>query len=1550
MAGLDPVKLTDSIRATYLRYLRTVLRTNDPELDRAISDALARVESDLIAGPILESTPPFVPGRCPRDLAHDGILSAAWLDDPFPVRGDDGAWASIPAARPLHSHQELAILKTLQGRNVMVATGTGSGKTETYLVPVLDSLLREAASGSLSRPGVRALLLYPLNALANDQMKRLRQLLNGHPGISFGQYTGNTKNGRRDALASLRLLGIEPAPGELICRDEMKATPPHILLTNYAMLEYLLMRPDDSPLFDTQHDRTWRFLALDEIHTYDGTSGLEIAMLLRRLLDRTGRSPSDVRCFGTSATVGTGPDSSSLVARFGRDLFGAPFEWDEDDASRQDVVMARHREIVFDGPPADVEPGMVESIDDRKERGRVLVRDSRARVVLGRMAEGPVAVPELAAEVYPGARDGAEQVTRMVQLIASSEAPHWDGPLARARFHTFVRALDGAQVCLRPHGVQGLPRASLNEERWCVECGEGAALSEVATCRRCGQWHLRGVLEMKDGREQLKRSLEKDDTDSRVQYWAPLAEAGEDDDDSAVNPDDAPPQGGGDTAPVSAILCTHCLAVFDGAPTCVCPASARKRFTQARRSPPGNGHLRCVNCGVSAAISGPRRLRLGSDAAPAVLASALYDGLNTDGQRRKFISFADSRQDAAFFASYLERTYRDIDRRRLIMATLRALWDRHGPQDIRILDLARDLESRAFASGYFDSKMSGFQRQNTTKAWLIAELTAIDRRKSLAGVGLVARRLVRPEAWKAPQTLVTAGLHGDEAWMLIETLLGNLLDRGVVAHPDGVDPASEEFSPRNCAAYIRKENAAPPPPKPKDIESWLPAGVSARSSRLDYLSRLLPGDPTAATAQARELLDGLWSYLTANGSALKGYLAPHIHGAAGVVYQVDPGYWELQPAAGIVRCSHCGNRWPGAIRSVCPTIRCHGRLEPDVAGEDDHYRALYLDPPTRRMHVEEHTAQWTTDEAATIQGRFADPQGDIDVLSCSTTFELGVDLGDLEAVFLRNIPPRAANYVQRAGRAGRREEAASFALCFAQLRPHDQQVFARAKEFVGGRVSPPRVASLNQQIVVRHLHSIAISLFFRRHLRDRTGWRTASDFFLGEAPRPVDRFKEYIGQRDPALQSEATRIIPGALHMPLDLAGWRWADELLTERLGPAADDIESDDKLYQDLIEGAVAAKKYGEAKRMQDVQKTVRTQYLLGFLATHNVIPKYGFPVDVVPLKTNHIPNSDGSRIELDRDLRIAVSEFAPGAGVIAAKNLWISRGLRRFADKGLTQIRYAVCEPCHRYYHETTDTTCAQCGTPLSKQGTLVRPTFGFVAGISPRPLGEERPLRLWASQAYFSERDASDVTLRMPLEGLPNVKARISANGQLAVVNNARGAGFRYCQDCGFAEPFSKQDGRRKQGRSAHRNPVSDRDCLGSTDRVDIGHWFHTDLAEFSLGLQVGVGHPELVSLQAAITEGASRALDIRRTEIDGTYYVDGSEPVFVVYDNVPGGAGLASRIFKEAGTVLRAAYRVVADCQCGTQSSCYACLRNYGNQYLHEQLDRTAAARHLARFA
>ena len=246
VVAFSPVTASKHIKEKYYRYLKTTFKMGEPYKKEC--ETLLENQDAFTKGPYLDVTDAFEKGKCIAELIEEGLLPKSFSK------------INMNMTRPLYLHQEKAIRKVAtENRNLVVSTGTGSVKTESFLIPILRELATEAEAGTLC-PGVRALLIYPMNALANDQTERLRSLLSNYPEIKFGVYTGQTKQKDADAIEDYKSLnnGNLPCENELISRDQMIASPPHILITNYAMLEYLMVRPRDSIFFDGEFATHWK--------------------------------------------------------------------------------------------------------------------------------------------------------------------------------------------------------------------------------------------------------------------------------------------------------------------------------------------------------------------------------------------------------------------------------------------------------------------------------------------------------------------------------------------------------------------------------------------------------------------------------------------------------------------------------------------------------------------------------------------------------------------------------------------------------------------------------------------------------------------------------------------------------------------------------------------------------------------------------------------------------------------------------------------------------------------------------------------------------------------------------------------------------------------------------------------------------------------------------------------------------------------------------------------------------------------------------------------
>ena len=486
--AFSPIVAAREIEKKYQRYLAAIFTLDDPVYQAQFLKEIRR-EVSLAKGPYLDVSDAFRKGKTLNQLIDKGVLPQAFRR------------FSLYFDRPLYQHQMDSLQKIIDGQNLIVSTGTGSGKTESFLYPILRELALEYEQGTLG-PGVRALLIYLMNALANDQIERLRELLANFPEITYGSYTGQTRERYRDALAEYRTLsgGVDPAENELISREQMKTSPPNLLITNYAMLEYLLVRPKESELFSEKLRHYWRFVVLDEAHVYNGSTGIEVSMLLRRLRARLERE--DIQYILTSATLGS-EDENEQVAQFGTSLCASPFKAENvvradriqlerpderaalgsafyskiatllrQDASEERVI----DEIKSLSLPTNQTQNLAENLY------QLIKGDVLYWAIRDHLAVSPKTVLELANNLKITPEELDDFVT------VASRAVHEGGKLFDSRYHMFLRASESAYVTLAPSKKLFLTA----RKQYTDETGQLFAVFEIATCSHCHAIYLLG--------------------------------------------------------------------------------------------------------------------------------------------------------------------------------------------------------------------------------------------------------------------------------------------------------------------------------------------------------------------------------------------------------------------------------------------------------------------------------------------------------------------------------------------------------------------------------------------------------------------------------------------------------------------------------------------------------------------------------------------------------------------------------------------------------------------------------------------------------------------------------------------------------------------------------------------------------------------------------------------------------------------------------------------------------------------------------------------------
>ncbi|GFO97597.1 DEAD/DEAH box helicase [groundwater metagenome] len=1481
--SLNPIETTNSISERYLSYLSTAFHLKNPDLQSQFIQEL-RPEK-FIKGPILEATPPFEAGKTIDKLIDEGLLSAQFKE----LKCEE-----FPLNRSLYKHQENAIHKLNQEKhNIVVATGTGSGKTEVFIVTILNYLFRQKEKSEL-RPGVRALLLYPMNALVNDQLARMRALLKNYPDITFGRYTGETEESQKDAEEKYRKINKNnPLPNELISREQMRYAPPHILLTNYAMLEYLLLRPNDNVFFDGEYAKNWKFIVIDEAHTYNGAKGIEMAMLLRRLKDRVVKSEQNrIQCIATSATLGGGIQDDEEVSRYAKELFGEAFDSDDViQAVRKKVIFsddekARYREIWANVSPSIYEDwqkilndestidnkisaliesgkknGILEHIleklrleaanDHIKFLYNILKMDEKIASVRAELENGRVELEKgsqpidiISRKVFPDVSDPRKALVALVDLAVKAKSCKDEAPLIPARYHLFVRAIEGAYLSLYPE-----KKIFLERHETVQHDGREYPVFEIAACRQCGAAYLVG--ETEKGEKSILRQPGKQyfEDVKKLEYYLLLDEYVQtlpDNEDELVDFAE-------ETKGEPYRLCCTCGAIDkDTLVSSLCDCKDKKHITVIKVASKNGEVHKCEACArTNTKGSIVWRFLLGKDAIASVLATSLYQQIpvrksikkpliddgwssrkNTPDEKkdkRRLLIFSDSRQDAAFFAPYLSHTYFQILRRKLILKTIEENKDNILRNKWRVNDLSAALKHQIYQQDIYPKDTSQQVIERTASNWVLYELLSIDSKIGLDGLGLLGFSLCKLENWQAPSKLKEPpwNLSDSEVWILYQILLDSFRKNGAVSFPNVSDPKDDFFKPKN-REYFFRENISD---NKKHILSWN-SSEHHDNARLDFLKRFAQ-KIGIDQKECSYLLKNIWRDITEwrdyfNGEPLKD---------EGVVYRIRYNLWELQPYTinnniQWYFCEKCNNLTLFNLKDVCPTYRCDGTLQkcnPDNIFADNHYRNLYLNTAPVGMRVEEHTAQLTSETAAEYQRQFI--EGDINVLSCSTTFELGVDIGELECVYLRNVPPSAANYIQRAGRAGRRTDSTAFVLTFCQRRSHDLSHFNEPERLVSGKVKPPHFEIKNEKIILRHIYATALAKFWREH---EDMFENVEAFFFNK--NGTEMFKDYLSKKPEDIFEILQRIVPENFHhnKEINLKEWIWVEGLLHKEKGvlqKATDEVLTDVDNLEKMRERLFQEKKDSYIPQIKRTIDTIKGKSLINFLSSHNVIPKYGFPVDVVEMQILH-HSEEGKKLELNRDLRIALSEYAPGSEIIAGGKKWTSRYLKRVPQREWPTFKYAICDYCQRYNIERaqlnkTPEKCESCGNSLQdskNQGTFIIPEFGFiVSNDGPQEPGDEHRERTYSTRTYYSGESEKNNELTIEIKNKVKLYAESASHGKMAIINSAGRKGFKVCSWCGYTV-FGNE-----KVNKTHPSPWKSA-CSGKLQYYHLGHEFMTDILQ------------------------------------------------------------------------------------------------------------------------
>lgn len=1573
----NQIDQTNFIKSKFSTYLRSTFDIRDKTYKKLYNDRLTELESKLYKGPYLSSTLPFEPSKSINELIKDNVFEKEFLKV-----GD------LDFDRPCYAHQVNAFTRIGNGKNIVVTTGTGSGKTECFMLPIINELIKELNNGD-KEPGVRAIFLFPLNALVYDQIDRLRSFLKNYEEIKFGFYTGRTpedrksKDGRKQIELYKRKYG-EPSKNEILTREEMRANPPQILFTNYSMLEYLLIRPSDESLISQEALKHLKFIVLDEAHIYRGALGIEISFLLRRLL---GTANKNVQFVLTSATLGRGKEDLPDIVDFASRLTSSKFTDD-------DIIFAiRHSNNIT--PKYKIEAtdykillDSIENIEDFKNvyqkynqyDDSVSVKVNLYNLLIkDENTQNLYHWTNRVGDFFDVFRNfynfKIEDLTSLVELITKSQSNDSKYPLKLydIKYHMFMKAPDGAFITLG--NKKNLSLLTVNQI-------DGFKAFKIGICQNCKVPYIMGITENNylciDDEIDIDESYA--DKAKRLEYYL-IGDCLTDEEKNDLDTDQnfekyyLCAKCGYIKSAKSAITTSDCEC-FDIYRTVVYKFIGKDEQDLDDEDIVTNNIHRCPICEYKANNGGViMGFHVGKDRATTLISQILYESMNypvikkaaqTNSLfkskpkevtgRKQFLAFSDSRQQAAFFSKFLNSNNDRFLKKTLIWELLKE----NNHEKISYLQLVTKLDD-VFRNKLHYTEEEAIKHAKATALW---ELLLVDGRNSGEGIGLFAFKLNLNKGNYADEDALTEALQGAGFYNItgkqfkdITSQLFTLFRMAPAIEYETIlcdDPEEKKelLGYRQRKMYIMEQDTKKTKdsdkPKYYPVKSFLPVDDGRTNNGLKYIMKTLGYDYN----KAKSLMRTVFETAIEEEILIPNTEAPEYQNT----YVIKANNYDLfsYKKLKFYKCQKCNKLTLYNVNNKCSEADCDGELiecdvDNDAFYKDNYYRNEYMNRPIEKLICREHTAQMNANEAKEIQDDFKSENGKINFISCSTTFEMGIDLGGLNTIFMRNVPPTPSNYAQRAGRAGRRAETSAFVLTFCGTSSHDYTYFSNPAEMIRGLVKPPYFVVDNDKIIMRHITATALSMYFKEP-------EFSEDFdsvehFLSDDV--ANKFINYIKSKPAKLGIMVDKYVLKDSQLISKYGGFKWINylDMSESSLNKMTEGLKGLVKLYKEAEEYARNQRDYSLANSYKESLRRLNTpNSLITYFTKYNVIPGYGFPVDNVEL---YIYDYDKEQMNedynLSRNLSVAISEYAPGSEVIVDERKYTSRYLfLPHNGYSLPATFYCECEKCHTINtsedknHFVSNNTCKYCGatldTSMGKLKSYLTPIYGFVADKKNKESRRVKPFKTYASDVYYI---GDNLSSNDELNNVVNVSEH--KDEQLLVLNESR---FYFCPHCGYTDLDKKNQLPTKTlEHREYRGKICQ--CGNKLELIHLGHSYRTDIIKISFNkVNEMFDEDTAISVLFALLEGISMTYNIERNDIGGMIYKTNiAKPYsFILFDTVAGGAGHVKRLKddKSLMKVLQNALVKVSQNCCDEDTSCYNCLRTYNNQRLHKHIKRGLA--------
>ncbi len=1585
---MNPFKIFDDIKAQYKSYIQTFQKFKNKEIEEFVRRQTE--EGNLLwQEPLLQITKKFKQGKTLSSFVNSGLLHKECLN--VFKYGD----------KVIHPyfHQDQAFTIGLEKQqSFIVTTGTASGKSLCFEVPIINYCLRKKDEG---QKGIKAIIIYPMNALANSQYFELAKKLNGSK-VKIGLYTGDTKSDQSSALQSYKdIFGkdAQPNDSEIISRIEMQRTPPDILITNYAQLELLLTRLEDRGLFPEDSKRNLKFLVIDELHTYRGKKATDVAFLIRRLKQRTD-TIGKLICIGTSATMVSekkGVNSDEVVAEFATKFFGEQFlpenvvkeTEDETLYFKGDVLNPKFEliEDILSNPSGDIQNLFAvyrcltgkNDLDSMSltELGEKLKSSKTLSFIESKLSEKILSFSELVSlyqkEVRPGFTDHqcALELYAGFYLGMSCRITTDTGnevPRFITKLHTFFNQGKELRKCL----VDNCGYISINGETTCPKCkqeGRGEViLLPLHFCRVCGQEYY-GVKLLPD-HHILPWSMYDIDSSESTGYFTNQIHF--------IIPDELPENW---LTPVRHEIKN---TFKEYVPRLVTIDTIDKKFSNYIPDEEQEGvfipyplHL-CISCGTehSGQVSEYTKMFLlnsiGRATGTNVLTAASIN--STTGDEKKVIAFSDNRQDSAFQTGHFNDWYSQIFFRQALREVLSDSQD-----SINIKEVPNKLFSKLVPKNMPRNPMfTRFQRQylKYLETYLYVEIRGTKKftSQNLEDVGLL--EVVYDGLWDWINDLSSLEnfkiLKNVNKEILYDFLVGFMdIFRLEVAinHNDLInkEPFRQEVISFLEANYPQHRLF-------EAIENTKPGGFTdGESNSIKYKF-----NPHALSGSRRfkswiQKVFGPQSDDVIFTQTLKfltdsGYLVTISENHQDVTLLTSDLISIKLPREGFKsQCARCDSKYNWKSVNYCVQLKCKDPLKEYEPNHNYYFNQYTVNPDSGNIvRAADHSAQVKGDVRKQRENDFKNNK--LNLLVSTPTMELGIDIGTLSSIYMRNVPPNPSNYVQRAGRAGRSGKG-SLITTFCGSGPgrgsHDQYFYNHRIDMVSGKISMPRFNLDNQKLFLAHVNSLILQTIDKKLFTKASQILNFDDLinripmfpdYKSDLDQVITSGKEIIRNCIDAAFGTEIQNSAGELNwniieqqttdfpLNLDLA----FEDLRTDYLESLKEIKELDDKIRnENQAENSIHhLRRSALERRNQSIKDGEDEFYIYRYLSQSGFLPNYAFPTVTRQVRFLFERNEES----ISREQVISLTEFAP-------YNTLYYEGQKFVVEhaSGETDVKnfenFIICEMCG--YAEkirvgqSIPTNCVSCGATLENTHTIKALNMPRMRALNRRRITSDEEERVKGGYIINNSYRLTDKANNFSL--LKNEVEFATLSFERSATMFHFNLGFRSEELKGFMvdphtnkwliqsklkEHFEKHPGNQNALlRELNLYVKSENDVL--TFRSNQNHG--ADEESFAL------------TLLYTLLQSIAFTLNLDESEINGFVQLIPDQPSrIVIYELSEGGSGTLSAIHKETSVLQKVALKSLDLLHMDTDGndldnacikSCYNCICTFYNQLKHNQLNR-----------